>query len=74
MVSDQDGTVTGQFLTDHYDYPGIKRSMITAYHLQSDGQTESINQVIESYLRSNCNYKQYDWASMLAMVEYVLRE
>ena len=41
-----------------------------AYHPQSAGQTESINQVIESYLRSYCNYEQNNWASMLAMAEY----
>jgi len=56
MVSDRDGTFTGQFFTDLYDYLGIKRSMSTAYHPQSDGQMERINQVIESYLRSYCNY------------------
>jgi len=55
---------------DLYNYFGIKRSMSTAYHPQTDGQTECINQVIESYLRSYCNYEQNDWASMLAMAEY----
>jgi len=44
--------------------------MSTAFHPESDGQTEHINQVIESYLRSYCNYEQNDWATMLAMAEY----
>jgi len=44
--------------------------MSTPYHPQTDGQRERINQVIESYLRSYCNYEQNDWASMLAMAEY----
>jgi len=44
--------------------------MSTAYHPQTDGQTERMNQVIEAYLRSYCNYEQNDWASMLAMAEY----
>ena len=70
VISDQDGTFTGQFFTDLYDYLGIKRSMSTAYHPQSDGQTERITQVIESYLHSYCNYEQNDWASMLAMAQY----
>jgi len=55
MVSDRDSTFTGSFVTDFYDYLGIKRSMSTAYHPQTDGQTERINQVIESVLRSYCN-------------------
>jgi hypothetical protein len=44
--------------------------MSTTYHPQTDGQTECINQVIELYLRSCCNYEQNDWATMLAMAEY----
>jgi len=70
VVSDRDSTFTGSFFTDLYDYLGIKRSISTAYYPQTDGQTERINQVIESYLRSYCNYEQNDWASMLAMAEY----
>jgi len=70
VVSDRDGTFTGQYFTDLYDYLGIKKSMSTGFHPESDGQTERINQVIESYLRSYCNYEQNDWASMLAVAEY----
>jgi len=70
VVSDRDRTFTGQFFTNLYHCLGIKKSMSTAYHPQSDGQTERINQVIESYLRSYCNYEQNDCASMLAIAEY----
>jgi len=70
VVSDRDGTFTGQYSMDLYDNLGIKRSMSTAYHPQSDGQTEGINQVIESYLWSYCDYEQNDWPSMLAIAEY----
>jgi len=44
--------------------------MSTAYHPQTDDQTEWMNQVIEAYLRSYCNYEQNDWSEMLAMAEY----
>jgi len=44
--------------------------MSTAFHTQTDGQTECINQVIEAYLRSYCNYEQNDWLEMLAMAEF----
>jgi transposase InsO family protein len=61
VVSDRDTTFTSQYFTDLYDYLGIKRSMSTACHPETDRQTERINQVIEAYLRSYCNYEQNDW-------------
>jgi len=70
VVSDRDGTFTGQYFTDLYNYLGITRSMRTTFHPQTDGQTEGINQVIEAYLRSYCNYEQNDWAEMLGMAEF----
>jgi len=70
VVSDWDRTFTGQFFTNLYDYLSIKGSMWTAYHPQCDRQTETINQIIESCLRSYCNDEQNIWATMLAMAEY----
>jgi len=70
VVSNQDETFTGQYFPHRYNYLGMKRSMSTAFHPQTEGQTERLNQVIEVYLRSHCNYAQIDWAEMLAMVEF----
>jgi len=39
---------------------GIKREMSTAYHPQTDGQMERINQEVEVFLRHYINYKQDD--------------
>ncbi|KAL1982820.1 hypothetical protein VTN96DRAFT_880 [Rasamsonia emersonii] len=41
----------------------------TAYHPQSDGQTERMNEVIEAYLRAFTNYLQDDWDEWLDMAE-----
>jgi len=62
---------TVQYFMHHYNFLGIKRRMSTAYHPQTDRQTERMKQVSKAYLRSYCNYEQNDWASMLAMAEYV---
>ena len=70
IVSDRAGTFTGQYFTDLYDYLGIKRSMSTAFHPQTDGQTERMNQLIEAHLGAYCNFEQNDWAEMLPMAEY----
>ena len=70
VVSDRDGVFTGHFIADLYKFLGIKRSMSTAFHPQTDGQTERLNQTIEHFLRTYCNYEQDNWTEMLPMAEY----
>ncbi|KAJ1586336.1 hypothetical protein NDA12_007021 [Ustilago hordei] len=50
---------------------GVKHSLSMAYHPQTDGQTERVNQVIEQYLRMYCNYEQNDWADLLDTAAFV---
>ena len=42
----------------------------TAFHPQTDGQTEKLNTVMEQYLRYFINYLQDDWAEWLPCVEF----
>jgi len=70
VVSDRDGAFTGQYFTDLYTYLGIKRSLSTAFHPQTEGQTESINQVIEAYLTAYYNFEPNDWAEMFPMAMF----
>jgi hypothetical protein len=49
---------------------GIKSNASTAYHPQTDGQTEHVNQNIEQYLRVFTNFLQDDWADWLTLVEF----
>jgi len=49
---------------------GIKHKMSTAYHPQTDGQTERTNQTLEGYLRNFVNYDQNDWYELLRLAEY----
>lgn len=48
----------------------IKSNLSTAYHPETDGQTERINQILEQYLRIYTNYQQDDWSSLLPMAEF----
>jgi hypothetical protein len=43
---------------------------LTAYHPQSDGQTERVNQVLEQFLRIFCDYQQDDWFQLLPLAEF----
>ena len=49
---------------------GIKISALTAYHPQTDGQMERINQEVEHFLQMFCNYRQDDWAEWLSLAEF----
>ena len=49
---------------------GIKRKLSTAFHPQTDGQTEKQNSTIEAYLRAFVNFEQNDWAQLLLMAEF----
>jgi hypothetical protein len=43
--------------------------MSTAYHPQTDGQTERANRTLEEMLRSRVNFQQTDWDEHLAAAE-----
>ena len=47
----------------------IRSNLSTAFHPQSDGQTERVNQSIEAYLRIFVSHKQDDWADHLPLLE-----
>jgi len=49
---------------------GIQTKLLTAYHLQIDGQTERINQELEQYLRVFIDHRQEQWPDWLGMVEF----
>ena len=48
----------------------ISRRMSTAFHPETDGQTERLNAVMEQYLRAYVNYLQDDWSSWLPLAEF----
>jgi hypothetical protein len=52
------------------DLLGIKSKLSTAFHPETDGQTERVNQTIEQYLRHYCSWKQDDWEELLPMAEF----
>src|SRR5258705_6939620 len=42
----------------------------SGYHLEGDGQTECLNQVLEQYLQAYMNYQQDDWSSLIPLAEF----
>jgi hypothetical protein len=47
----------------------IQRRMSTAFHPETDGQTEIVNQETERFIRAFTNYQQDDWDEWLPEAE-----
>ena len=70
IISDRGTLFTSQFWADLCYYSKIKRRLSTAFHPQTDGQTERMNQVLEHYLRCFINDNQLNWPQLLPQAQY----
>ena len=70
IVSDRDPRFTSEFWSELCYYAKVKRRLSTAFHPQTDGQTERQNQTLQEYLRAFCSLTQRDWAARLPIAEF----
>jgi len=70
VVSDRRPQFVAHFTKELYQLLGIKLASSTAWHSQTDGQTECINQELDQYLRLFLNERQDDWYDLLPMAEF----
>jgi hypothetical protein len=70
MVSDQDPVFTSTFWKELMRPMGTKLHMTSAFHPQSDGQTEAANRVITLYLRCFTGDRPRHWLRWLLWAEY----
>jgi hypothetical protein len=69
IISDRGTKFVSKFWKAVCKALGIERKLSTAYHPQTDGQTERINQVLEQYVRMYCAYQQNDWDEWLPLAK-----
>jgi hypothetical protein len=70
IVSDRDTVFTSQFWTELFHMAGVKLQMSSAFHPQSDGQSEVVNRIINMYLRCLAGDRPKSWLKWLPWAEY----
>ena len=70
IISDRGPQFAAKVFQELCRITGIKSSMSTAYHPQTDGGTERMNQEIEAYLRAYCVNQPETWAEYLPDIKF----
>jgi hypothetical protein len=70
IISDRGSVFTSRFWSELCFHLGITRGLSTAFHPQTDGQTERQNQTLEGWLRCYVCYMQDNWADLLALAKF----
>ena len=70
IISDRGTQFAAKVTEEMYKKLNIQVALSTAYHPQTDGQTERVNQDLETYIRLYCDHRQSDWAQWLHLAEF----
>jgi hypothetical protein len=70
IISDRGTQFTSTFWTELWKILGTQLNISTAYHPQTDGQTERVNQSMEAMLRHYVQWNEPDWAKHLSLIEF----
>jgi len=70
IVSDRGKHFISRFWQSLFQLLGIKANISTAYHPETDRQTEWVNQILEQYLWVYINYQQDDWVNLLPLAKF----
>lgn len=69
-VTDRDSKFTSAFWQQLTTYANTDHRLSTAFHPQTDGQTEVTNKTLETYLRHYVSPLQDNWASLLSTAQF----
>ena len=72
LITDRGPQFSSRYARDVNKNLQIETAMSTAYHPQTDGQSERTNQEVEQVLRTVVNFHQDDWVDWLPVVEFAL--
>ena len=72
VVSDRGPQFAAELTKELNKMLGIKTKLSTAFHPQTDGQTERMNQELEQYLQFFIENRQKDWPEWLVAAEFAI--
>jgi hypothetical protein len=72
IISDRGPQMSARSFRDICKKLGVELALSTAYHPQTDGQSERTNQEVEQALRTVISYHQDDWVDWLPVIEFAL--
>lgn len=72
IVSDRGTQFVGALWARVCQLLGIVRRLSTAFHPETDGSTERMNQTVETYLRTFISHAQDNWTEWLPMAELAI--
>jgi len=70
IISDKGPQFAAGLIRELNEMLGIKTKLLMAFHPQTDGKTEKINQELEQYLHMFINHHQEQWPEWLGMAEF----
>lgn len=70
IISDRGSLFVSKFISTLCKHTNIRQAISTAFHPQTDGQTEQINEFLEQYLRIFINYEQSNWVPLLPLAQF----
>ncbi|GJJ75415.1 hypothetical protein EMPS_07773 [Entomortierella parvispora] len=70
IISDRDTRFTSRYGQQLHKLLDVKLALSSAYHLQTDGQTEVMNKTLKTMLRAFVDNKQSNWDQLLPSLEF----
>jgi len=70
IISDRGAQFAANLMKELNQILGIETKLLTAFHLQIDGQTKQTNQELEQYLRMFIDHRQEQWMEWLGTAEF----
>jgi hypothetical protein len=67
IILDQDSRITSKFWAEICSLEIIKWQLSTAFHLQTNGQSKALNQIVESYLYAYYVDEPTAWVNLLPL-------